>query len=75
MNSADLNWTELGKALRQSADDAHELHGKAPLDVRFVYPFLIDNPECFLRDGQEEWPEFMPVEPPIELITAYYGAI
>lgn len=64
-----LNWTDLGKALRESADDAHE--GNAP-DVHMAYHFLLANPECFI-DG-DQWPPDMPTEPNVELIAAYCRA-
>lgn len=64
---ADLNWSELGKAARISADDAHE--GETPT-VDVAYSFLLDNPECF--NDSYEWPADMPVQPNIEFIAAYY---
>lgn len=71
-NQANLDWTKLGRALRASADDAHD--GKTP-DVTIAYSFLLENPECFILDENgedQEWPADMPQEPPIELIAAYY---
>ncbi len=65
---ADWDWAELGRLLREIADDAHEI---TP-DVRISYSFLLDNPECF---GWQEWPADMPQEPNIELIAAYYNAL
>ena len=93
-----LNWTKLGRELRQSAMDAH--NGELP-DVRLAYAFLLDNPECFIdadilheinglfnagcgcltmadvEIGNVDWPMemdggFMPADPNIELIAAYY---
>ncbi len=61
-----MDWTKLGHALRESADDAHD--GATP-HVDIAYSFLCDNPECF-----EVNPDTLPAEPPIELIAAYYGA-
>jgi hypothetical protein len=71
MPRLDLDWTRLGRELRQSADDAHD--GATP-DVRIAYDFLLDNPECFTSGDVEdaEWPADMPQEPHIELIAAYY---
>jgi hypothetical protein len=74
-----LDWNALGTALRQSALDAHD--GELP-PVTLAYSFLLDNPECFLPDQSEmdepgpvaEWPAYMPQEPNIELIAAYYRA-
>jgi hypothetical protein len=70
----NLDWKALGKALRQSADDAHE--GDTP-SVDLAYSFLLDNPECFKQTDEngdcEDWPEGMPQEPPVELVAAYYG--
>jgi hypothetical protein len=60
-----MDWTKLGRELRQFADDAHD--GSTP-SVDIAYEFLLNNPECF---GCEEWPADMPAEPPIELIAAY----
>lgn len=62
-----LDWKELGIALRQAADDAHD--SKTP-PVTLSYQFLLDNPECF---GREQWPAGMPQEPNIELIAAYHS--
>lgn len=67
MTVEQLDWTELGKTLRDSADDAH--NGNAP-EIGVAWLFLLENPECFT--DSEEWPEDMPAEPPIELIAAYY---
>lgn len=69
--ASDLNWSSLGKQLRQCAIDAH---GPKLIPVALSYRFLLDNPECFVFEG-EEWPEFMPVDAPVELIAAYYGAV
>jgi hypothetical protein len=66
----DLNWTSLGKQLRQSATDAHGPDLVPPISV--AYAFLLENPECFIFDG-DEWPPDMPADPNIELIAAYYG--
>lgn len=63
-----LDWTELGKELRQNSIDAH---GEI-VDVRIAYGFLLCNSECFLGDDVA-WPDDMPQEPNIELIAAYYG--
>lgn len=65
-----IDWIELGKAARISADDAHE--GDTP-DVRIAYSFVLDNPECF-TDSDEWFPRTMPAEPNIEFIAGYYGA-
>ncbi len=66
-----LDWTRLGREVRQSSLDAHgEL-----VPVAMAYSFILDNPECFLDGGTDEWPEPMPFEPPQEFIAAYYGAI
>jgi hypothetical protein len=62
-----MDWTQLGRLLRQSALDAHD--GELPT-VYTAYSFLLDNPECFYG---EEWPADMPAEPNIELIAAYYN--
>lgn len=64
-----INWTSLGRDLRQSARDAH---GDEIPSVHFAYDFLLANPECFIDD--EEWPAEMPSEPGIELIAAYYDS-
>jgi hypothetical protein len=61
----DLDFTELGRELRASADDAHE--GDTP-SIDLAYSFLLDNPECFGYDG---WPEGMPETAPEELQRAY----
>lgn len=63
-----LNWTQLGRELRQAADDAHGGHEHAP-NIDIAYLFLLENPECF---GYEEWPSDMPQQANIELIYAYY---
>jgi hypothetical protein len=67
----ELNWTELGRALRASAEDAHgadDLPG-----VLSAYQFLLDNPELFSEDGEREsWPADMPIFPPADLIDGYY---
>lgn len=60
-----LDWAKLGKALRESADDAHE-NDTPSLDLS--YSFLIDNPECF---GYEEWPADMPATAPEAMCIAY----
>lgn len=65
----DINWTDLGRELRQSARDAH---GSDIPFVDFAYDFLLANPECFI-DG-DEWPADMPSEANIELIAAYYDS-
>lgn len=79
MTQTTLNWTELGRELRQSAMDAHD--GELP-DVGRAYAFLLDNPECFsqsewpataINECVYEWPADMPSEPNIELIAAYYA--
>lgn len=67
MAQSELDWTELGRELRQNANDAW---GKDVPDARDAYGFLLANPWCF---GFEEWPEDMPHEANIELIAAYYG--
>jgi hypothetical protein len=64
-----MDWTKLGQDLRHSADAAH--NGKTP-NVLLAYQFLLENPECF--SDSDEWPEFMPVDPNIEFIAAYYCA-
>ena len=70
MSPQTLKWTELGKALQQSALDAH---GPSHLPkVTAAYQFLLETPECF--DDFDEWPADMPQEPNIELIVAYYDA-
>lgn len=63
----DLDWTALGKELRQNSLDAH----REVVDVNFAYGFLLCNPDCFLGDDAS-WPKGMPQEPNIELIAAYY---
>jgi hypothetical protein len=63
-----LNWTVLGRELREAAEDAHRPEQPPPVD--FAYTFLLENPACF---GYNEWPEDMPDDPNIELIAAYYG--
>jgi hypothetical protein len=70
MPRQDLDWTRLGRELRESADDAHA--GATP-DVRLAYDFLLANPECFLDSEDAEWPADMPPAPPIELIAAYHA--
>lgn len=67
---SELDWTKLGKELRDSADDAQE--GDTP-SIEIAYSFLLDNPECF--SDSDEWPADMPQKPNIELIAAYYRAI
>ena len=62
-----LDWHALGRALRQSALDAHD--GILP-PVEYAYAFMLDNPECFIGEDQE-WPADMPGNPNIELIYAY----
>jgi hypothetical protein len=62
-----MDWFNLGRELRQSADSAHE--GDTPA-VQLAYDFLRDNPECF---GFDEWPEPLPVHPPADLVLAYFG--
>lgn len=58
---------DLGYDLRLSALDAHG--GKLP-SIEIAWSFLLDNPECF--SDSDEWPEFMPIEPPIMVIAGYY---
>ena len=70
MNASDINFAELGKALRASSKDAHEDIDFPP--VAIAYEFLLENPDCFI-DG-DEWPADMPQEPPATLVAAYYGA-
>jgi hypothetical protein len=66
--ASNLNWSELGRALRESAMNA--MDGELlPVDVSYM--FLLDNPECFI--DSDEWPADMPAEPNIELIWAYYS--
>ncbi len=64
----EWDWAELGRLLRQSADDAHE--GATP-SVEIAYSFLLSNAELF---GFAEWPADMPQEPNCELIAGYQGA-
>jgi hypothetical protein len=60
-----LDWIALGADLRGAALDAHD---KLPA-VDVAYSFLLENPECFDRGA---WPEDMPGDAPLELVTAYY---
>jgi hypothetical protein len=69
-----MDWAKLARALRESADDAHD--GRTP-DITIAYSFLLENPECFVLDENgedQEWPADMPQVPPMELIAAYYEA-
>ena len=68
MTAAQLDWSALGAALRQSAMDVHD--GKLP-DVGVAYSFLRDNPECFLGEDTT-W--HMPAEPPLAFRLAYHHA-
>lgn len=62
----EIDWTELGTRLRESADAAYE--GRTP-SVDVAYSFLCDNPHCFGElDG---WPAGMPMSAPDELERAY----
>jgi hypothetical protein len=70
MDANKINWTRLGRELRQSAMDAHGREHFPSVNV--AYAFLMENPECF---GYDEWPADMPAEPNIELIAAYYGVL
>ena len=73
-SQTNMDWAKLGRALRESADDAHD--GRTP-DITIAYSFLLENPECFVLDENgedQEWPADMPQVPPMELIAAYYEA-
>ena len=73
-SQTNMDWAKLGRALRESADDAHD--GSTP-DITIAYSFLLENPECFVLDENgedQEWPADMPQVPPMELIAAYYEA-
>lgn len=43
--SIGIDWESIGKALRESAMDAHE--GELP-PIRIAYDFLLENPSCFI---------------------------
>lgn len=68
MTMKQLDWTKLGRELRQNSMDAH---GEV-VDVEFAYGFLLCNSDCFLGDD-ESWPKGMPQTPNAELTAAYYG--
>lgn len=66
MTLQEIDWTELGTRLRESADDAHD--GQTP-SIDIAYSFLLDNAELF--GGADEWPAGMPQEAPEDLYRAY----
>jgi len=68
MTARELDWTRLGRELRESTEDCFRGSdfGVPPPDE--AYEFLLENPEAF---GYDEWPPDMPHEANIELIAAY----
>lgn len=73
MTIHNVNWTELGRMARASADDAHGTENTPPFTV--AWGFVCDNPECFF-DGADEldWdsPAGWPDAAPVEFIHGYY---
>jgi hypothetical protein len=60
-----LDFTALGRAVRQNALDAHE---ELP-NVSIGYSFMCDSRDCFDLD----WDLKLPADPPAEFVAAYYG--
>lgn len=61
----DLDWYDLGRYTRVSADDAHE--GDTP-SLEIAWDFFTENPECC---GHDQWPSDMPTCAPVEWVRGY----